>query len=76
MTLKPQLQIEADDVQCSHGATSFRIAASDLYYLATRGIDQATAAQLLCRAHVEELVRDFPIASAQRFFDMVLADEI
>ena len=72
--IKPQLQIEADDVQCSHGATSSCIAAADLYYLATRGIDQTTAAQLLCRAHVEELAQDFPIASAQRFFDMVLAD--
>ena len=72
--IKPQLQIEADDVQCSHGATSSRIASADLYYLATRGIDQTTAAQLLCRAHVEELAQDFPIASAQRFFDMVLAD--
>lgn len=72
--IKPQLQIEADDVQCSHGATSSRIAATDLYYLAARGIDQTTAAQLLCRAHVEELAQDLPIASTQRFFDMVLAD--
>ena len=72
--IKPQLQIEADDVQCSHGATSSRIAAADLYYLAARGIDQTTAAQLLCRAHVEELAQDLPIASAQRFVDMVLED--
>ena len=72
--IKPQLQIEADDVQCSHGATSSRVAASDLYYLGTRGIDPTTAAQLLCRAHVEELTQDLPIASTQRFFDLVLAD--
>ncbi len=71
--IRPQLQIEADDVQCSHGATSSRMAAADLYYLATRGIDHRHAAQLLCRAHVEELAQDLPIASAQRFFDMVLA---
>ncbi len=72
--IKPQLRIEADDVQCSHGATSSRIAATDLHYLASRGIDPSTAAQLLCRAHVEELLQDLPIATAQRFFEMVLAD--
>ena len=72
--LRPQLQIEADDVQCSHGATSSRIAAADLYYLAARGIDPTSAAQLLCRAHVEELMQDLPIASTQRFFDLVLND--
>jgi len=72
--IKPQLQIEADDVQCSHGATSSRIAEADLYYLAARGISPTTAAQLLCRAHVEELAQDLPIASAQRFFNTVLAD--
>ena len=72
--IKPQLQIEADDVQCSHGATSSRIAATDLYYLAARGIDRAAAAQLLCRAHVSELTQNLPIPSTQRFFDQVLAD--
>ena len=66
--IKPQLQIEADDVQCTHGATSARLAERDLYYLGTRGIDPTAAAQLLCRAHVEELTQDLPIASTQRFF--------
>ena len=72
--IKPQLQIEADDVQCSHGATSSRIAATDLYYLASRGIDRTAAAQLLCRAHVSELAQDLPIPTAKRFFEQVLAD--
>lgn len=72
--IKPQLQIEADDVQCSHGATSSRIAATDLYYLAARGIDRTAAAQLLCRAHVGELAQDLPIPSVQRFFEQVLDD--
>lgn len=70
--IRPQLQIEADDVKCSHGATSARIAARDLFYLASRGIDATTATRLLCRAHVEELAQDLPIATAKRFFDMVL----
>ncbi len=44
---KPQLEIYADDVKCSHGATVGRIDAEQLFYLQSRGINQADAQQMI-----------------------------
>jgi Fe-S cluster assembly protein SufD len=43
----PQLEIEANDVRCTHGATVGPISAEDLFYLTSRGIDKETAIKLL-----------------------------
>lgn len=53
---KPQLEIYADDVKCSHGATVGQIDAEQRYYLRTRGIDDATARAVLIRAFADEIV--------------------
>ncbi len=53
---KPQLEIFADDVRCSHGATVGQLDAEALYYLQTRGIDKAQAKQLLVHAFADEVV--------------------
>ena len=71
---RPQLQIEADDVKCSHGATSAAVADADLLYLGSRGLDKNAAMYLLCRAHVEEIKDELPIASGARFYRLTLAD--
>ena len=71
---KPQLEIYADDVKCTHGATIGQIEESALFYLRSRGIDEASARRLLLvafaseclermkegpvRTHVERLVHD------------------
>jgi Fe-S cluster assembly protein SufD len=44
---KPELEIYADDVKCSHGATIGEIDESEMFYLRTRGIDEPTARGLL-----------------------------
>ncbi len=53
---KPQLEIFADDVKCSHGATTSQIEDSELFYLQTRGIGKETARGLLVFAFGEEVV--------------------
>lgn len=53
---KPQLEIFADDVKCSHGATSSQIEDSELFYLQARGIGKTTARGLLVFAFGEEIV--------------------
>jgi Fe-S cluster assembly protein SufD len=69
---KPQLEIYADDVKCTHGATIGQIEADALFYLRSRGIDEVSARKLLLvafagecldrmkpgpvRRHVEELI--------------------
>ena len=53
---KPQLEIFADDVKCSHGATSSQIEDSELFYLQARGIGKEVARGLLVYAFAGEIV--------------------
>jgi len=53
---KPQLEIFADDVKCSHGATSSQIEDSELFYLQARGIGKEMAKSLLTLAFAGEVL--------------------
>lgn len=53
---KPELEIYADDVKCSHGATVGELDANAIYYLRTRGLDLPTARELLTVAFAETLL--------------------
>jgi Fe-S cluster assembly protein SufD len=71
---KPQLEIYADDVKCTHGATIGQMEENSLFYLRSRGIDEISARRLLLvafasecmdrmkegpvRTHVEKLIHD------------------
>ncbi|MEX9252391.1 Fe-S cluster assembly protein SufD [Pseudenterobacter timonensis] len=52
---KPQLEIYADDVKCSHGATVGRIDEEQMFYLRSRGIDQQAAQKMIIYAFAAEL---------------------
>lgn len=60
METRPQLEIYADDVKASHGATVGQLDEQALFYMQQRGIDQKTAYSLLLRAFVEDVVNRFP----------------
>jgi len=51
---KPQLEIYADDVKCTHGATIGQIEENALFYLRSRGIDEISARKLLLQAFASE----------------------
>lgn len=53
---KPQLEIFADDVQCSHGTTIGQIEPAHLFYLRSRGIDEDTARRMLCVGFAAEIL--------------------
>jgi Fe-S cluster assembly protein SufD len=53
---KPQLEIYADDVKCTHGATIGQIEENALFYLQSRGISEIEARNLLLMAFAEECV--------------------
>jgi Fe-S cluster assembly protein SufD len=53
---KPQLEIYADDVKCTHGATIGQIEENALFYLRSRGLSEAEARKLLLMAFAEECV--------------------
>lgn len=62
---KPQLEIYADDVKCTHGATIGQIEENALFYLRSRGIDEISARRLLLLAFANECL-DRMAASAAR----------
>ena len=53
---KPQLEIWADDVKCSHGCTTGQMDKEQLFYLRARGIDKQSARKLLLKAFAEEVI--------------------
>ena len=60
---KPQLEIGADDVRCTHGATTGRLNQDQMFYLQTRGIPRPAAGQMLARGFLDEVVGDLPAAA-------------
>lgn len=50
---KPQLEIHADDVKCSHGTTVGELDPAMLFYLRSRGVPEANARQMLCQGFAE-----------------------
>lgn len=56
MDTKPQLEIYADDVKCSHGATVGQLDAEQLYYCRSRGFNEQQSRRLLSQAFAEQLL--------------------
>ena len=57
---KPQLEIVADDVQCTHGATVSCLQDDELFYLQSRGIGREQASRLLQRGFCEDVLQRLP----------------
>ncbi len=57
MYTKPQLEIYADDVRCSHGATTGQLDESALFYMQQRGIAANTARMMLMNAFVADILQ-------------------
>jgi Fe-S cluster assembly protein SufD len=69
---KPFLEIYADDVKCSHGATVGQLDAEALFYIRSRGICEASARLLMMYAFAAEVVNEIRIdALRERIDDMV-----
>jgi Fe-S cluster assembly protein SufD len=51
---KPELQIDADDVKCSHGAAVGQLNPDQVFYLESRGLDKTRAIALLSQAFANE----------------------
>jgi Fe-S cluster assembly protein SufD len=53
---KPQLEIFADDVKCTHGATIGQLAPEEIFYLQSRGIARQMAVQLLSKGFIDDII--------------------
>jgi Fe-S cluster assembly protein SufD len=65
---KPELRIDADDVQAKHGATVGQLNEDQLFYLLSRGITEKVARSMLTRGFVEEIGLNLPEVLRQQFF--------
>ena len=64
---KPELEIYADDVKCSHGSTSGNLDKDSIYYLMTRGLNQLESRQLLVNAFLNEIADTIKSNSIRNF---------
>ncbi|WP_371822486.1 Fe-S cluster assembly protein SufD [Methylococcus sp. EFPC2] len=60
---KPQLEILADDVKCSHGVTVGQLAQESVFYLESRGVDRESARNMLTFAFANEMVEKISLDS-------------
>ncbi len=72
----PQLEIFADDVKCTHGATIGQLNEEELFYLRSRGIDRDAARTLLTYAFASELLGAVKIKPIQCQIDLVLLNRL
>ncbi len=69
---KPQLEIFADDVKCSHGATVGQLDMDSLFYLKSRGIGEEKARTILIHAFASDIVKTIKIESVKNYLEDIL----
>lgn len=73
---KPQLEIFADDVLCSHGATVGQLDEDALFYLATRGIDRAEASHYLIQAFANNNLQRIPQRELAEWMGQLITQQV
>lgn len=73
---KPQLEIYADDVKCSHGTTTGRMDEEAVFYLRSRGISDSSARRLLMHAFAEEVVNAIKVDELRERISAMLSERL
>ena len=73
---KPQLEIYADDVKCTHGATIGQLNDESIFYLRSRGIDTDMAKQMLIHAFAGEIIERIKCEPAREVIDKLVWDRL
>ncbi len=76
ISTKPQLEIWADDVKCSHGCTTGQLDEAALFYLRSRGIDKNTARAMMLYAFVAEVLKNIPNEKLRVFIDSMVSERL
>lgn len=71
---KPQLEIYADDVKCTHGATVGQIDEEAIFYLRARGIGLERARQIMVRAFASDVVGRIPLEPVRTHLNQMLTE--
>jgi Fe-S cluster assembly protein SufD len=72
---KPELQIWADDVRCTHGATIGQLDAESLFYLQSRGIDKKNARSLLTYAFAQDIIDRVKVPALRDSLERILFEK-
>jgi len=73
---KPELEIYADDVKCSHGSTSGSIDEDSLHYLMTRGLSRSDSTKLLIKGFLNDIVEFIKSPTIKKFIESKLDEQI
>ncbi|MFL5751975.1 MAG: Fe-S cluster assembly protein SufD [Bacteroidia bacterium] len=76
LNTKPQLEIYADDVKCSHGTSTGKIDEEGLFYLRSRGIGEESGRRMLVHAFAEEVVQKIKIDSLREYIETLITESI
>jgi Fe-S cluster assembly protein SufD len=76
MNTKPQLEIYADDVKCSHGTTTGKIDTEALFYMQSRGIPKTEAMNLLMYAFCEDVISQIKIGPIRDYLERLIAEKL
>jgi Fe-S cluster assembly protein SufD len=72
----PGLEILADDVRCTHGATVGKLEAEPLFYLKSRGIPQAEAEKIVVEGFFDPIFQRIPFEGVRERFQQYIADKM
>ena len=72
---KPQLEIFASDVKCTHGATVGQLDSEEVFYLQSRGLTEAAARNLLTYAFGAEVIDRITVASLKRHLEQTVLEQ-
>ena len=76
MDTKPQLEIYADDVKCSHGATVGQLDDNALFYLRSRGIDKRQARLMLMFGFAHEVIQNIKVEALRERMDNLVMQRL
>ena len=72
----PGLEILADDVRCTHGATVGKLEKEPLFYLKSRGIPQADAERLVVEGFFDPIMQRIPFEGVRERFQQAIKDKL
>lgn len=72
----PGLEIEADDVRCTHGATAGQVPAEYIFYLMARGIDRTNAERMIVQGFFEEVLNRIPVEGVRNKLEAEIARKL
>lgn len=76
MNSKPELEIYADDVKCSHGSTTGQLDEGAMFYLRTRGISENTARRMLVTAFAEDVLAEMVNDEVRELIDVNIENRL